>query len=207
MTKLLTRSAVAAVLLLAAGQQQESGTFRLTQQGIEVATEKFTRTAVSLESDLRIVSSLRVTFAARLLNGAVSNVTLSVYPLADSTKPAQTARVRFTADSMVLETTREGRPVTERWAAPRGVVPYLHPSVVWLEEVVKRARTQTGPVVRVPVAVISRPQQVTTATVTFASPTRARVQILQADMRVTLDAEGRIVRAESPADSVLIERR
>ena len=207
MTILLTRSAVAAVLLLAAGQQQESGTFRMTQQGIEVATEKFTRTPVSLESDLRIVSSLRVTFAARLINGAISNVTLSVYPLADSTKPAQTARVRFAADSMVLETTREGKPVTERWAVPRGVVPYLHPSVVWLEEVVKRARTQTGPVVRVPVAVISRPQQVTTATVTFASPTRARVQILQADMRVTLDAEGRIVRAESPADSVLIERR
>jgi hypothetical protein len=202
------RSMVASALLglLAQQPQAETGQFTLTEAGQQIATERYTRSATAMDGELRTSVGARITYAARLSNGTVSQITLKVFAPADSMKATQTAQVRFAADSMTLETIREGKPVVEKRAAPRGVVPFIFPSVGWMEEIVKTARTKGGTSANVTVASLNAPQEVVTATVTFSSPTQARLQIGDLDIAFTLDERGRIVRGEVAGQNVVIAR-
>jgi hypothetical protein len=194
------------VLVGAAWQQAESGQFTFTQGGNQIATERFTRSDTSISSDLRLANGLRVTFAARLSNGVVSDVTLQAFAPTDSLKPAQTATVKFAADSMTLQTMRDGAPVTEKRAAPTGVVPYVNPSAVWMEEIVLAAKRSGGTTATVPIAILSAPQQIVQATVTFGSATQATLQLADVELNLTLDERGRILRGEVPAQAVVFTR-
>jgi hypothetical protein len=193
-------------VLRAQGPQAESGQFTLTQAGKQIATERYTRSAAAKDGELRTSAGLRVTYAAQITSGSVSHITLNVYAPTDSAKPRQTARVRFSADSMTLETIREGALVVEKQAAPRGAVPFVFPSVAWMEEIVKKGKTQGGASAKVAVAILSAPQQVLSATVAFSSPTQARLQLADLDITFTVDGQGRIVRGEVPAQNIVIER-
>src|SRR5262245_44775953 len=108
------------VLLTAQGPQAESGQFTLTQAGKQISTERYTRSAAGKDGELRTSVGLRITYAAQLTNGSVSYITLKVYGPTDSVKPRQTAQVRFRADSLTLETIRQGALVVEKRAAPQG---------------------------------------------------------------------------------------
>ena len=143
----MTRSLVLAGLLgliAAPVPQAETGTFAYSQGGTEVITEKFTRSATAVEAELRVPSGQRVTYKARVDAGAVSEITVSSYMPEDTTKPAQTAVFRFSSDTMTLETTRNGAAVTEKRAAPRGTIPYINPSVLWMEEIIRKAKAAGG---------------------------------------------------------------
>src|SRR5262245_20763539 len=96
------RSMVASELLglLAQQPQAETGQFTLTQAGEQIASERYTRSATAMDGELRTAAGMRVTYAARLNNGIVSQITLKVFAPTDSVTPAQTAQVRFSADSM-----------------------------------------------------------------------------------------------------------
>jgi hypothetical protein len=194
------------LLVLAAPPQAESGRFTYVNAGQQIAIERFARTPDSIESDLRVVSGLRVTFSARLSGGRVTTLTLRSFAPTDSVTPAQTATVRMTADTMTLETVREGAPVVEKLPVPAGVVPFLDPSAVCMEEIIRRAKTLGGESVRVPIALLSAPQQVTTALVTFSSPTQARLESGSVIVELTIDERGRILRGEVTGQGTVFTR-
>lgn len=200
------------VCLLAAGgvwysSQEESGKFVLTQGGAEVATERYTRTASGLEGDLRVATGQRVTFNARIEGGIVTHVTLKAYAPGDTVTAAQTAVVTFAADSLTLETTRDGAPVVEKRAAPRGSVPFVNPSVVWMEEILRKAKAAGGAGSSVSVAVLSAPQAVMAVPVTFPSSSEATLQFGDSEVRLKLDERGRIVSGEIPSVGISIARQ
>ncbi|MGH7469738.1 MAG: hypothetical protein ACRENP_17450 [Longimicrobiales bacterium] len=186
--------------------QSESGQFTYVNAGQQVAVERFTRTAETIESDLRIVSGLRVTFSARVTGGTVTQVLLRAFSPTDSVTPAQTATVRIGTDTLTLETVRSGAPIVDKLPVPAGVVPYLDPSAVWMEEIVKRAKVLGGTSVRVPIAILSAPQQIATAAVTFTSPTQVRLESTNVSVLLTLDEAGRILRGEVPSQGVVFTR-
>jgi hypothetical protein len=194
------------LLVAAAPQQAETGQFTFVQAGNQIATERFTRTDSSIASDLRLANGLRVTSAARLNNRVVSDVKLQAFSPADTLKPAQTATVTFATDSLTLVTTRDGAPVVETLAAPAGVVPYVNPSAVWMEEIIQAAKRKGGSSATVPIAILSAPQQVVQATVTFAGATQATLRLSDLELTLTLDARGRILRGEVAAQSVVFTR-
>ncbi len=75
-----------------------------------------------------------------------------------------------------------------------------------MEEIVKKAKAQGGATATVPVAILSMPQQVTTATVTFSSPTHAKVQVDDIELTFVLDARGRVLSGEVPSQGLTIAR-
>jgi hypothetical protein len=206
---MIARSLVlVAVTTLAAQQPQtETGTFVFTQNGAEVIVEKYTRTASSLESDLRIANGQRVTYKAKLAAGNVAEITMNAYVPTDTAKPAQTAIVRFFGDSLSLETVRNGAAVNERRAAPRGTVPFLNPSAVWMEEILRKAKTMGGATVNVSVAILNVPQEVITIPVTFTSATEATLVLGDATLSFKLDDKMRILSGEIPSEGLTILRR
>jgi hypothetical protein len=194
---------------LAAAQapQSESGMFVYSQAGTEVITEKFTRSATAIEAELRVPSGQRVTYKARVADGVVSEITLSSFAPEDSVKPAQSASFRFRADTMTLETTRNGAAVTEKRAAPPGTVPYINPSVLWMEEIVRKAKAAGGTSASVSVAFLNAPQEVMPITVTFKSATEASVLLGDTQITFTLDQRGRILRGAVPSQNLTIARK
>ena len=205
-----SRSLLFATLLgLVAAQvpQSETGTFAYSQAGSDVITEKFTRSATAIEAEVRVPSGQRVTYKARVAAGAVSEITISSYAPEDTVKPVQTAVFRFRSDTMTLETTRNGAAVTEKRAAPRGTVPYINPSVLWMEEIVRKAKAAGGTTATVSVAFLNAPQEVAPVAVTFKSPTQATVMLGTTEVLFTLDQSGRIIRGEVPSQSLIITRK
>jgi hypothetical protein len=196
------------VLLLAAEgsyQQSETGKFVLSQDGQQIGTEQYTRTATSIEGEMRVVSGQRIRYTARLADGIVKQIRLEAFAPADSTKPTQTAVVQFTTDSLKLETVRNGLPVVERLAAPNGTVPYLNRSAVWMEEMLRRAKA-TG-ATSISVAVLSSPQQVGTVPVTFNGATEAKLQLGDTEIRFKLDERGRILAGDAPSQAFTFVRQ
>src|SRR5688572_7395232 len=194
-------------LIAARLPQSETGTFAYSQAGSDVITEKFTRSATAIEAEVRVPSGQRVTYKARVAAGAVSEITISSYAPEDTAKAAQTAVFRFRSDTMTLETTRNGAAVTEKRAAPRGTIPYLNPSVLWMEEIVRKAKAAGGTTASVSVAFLNAPQEVAPVTVTFKTPTQATVMLGATEISFALDQNGRIVRGEVASQNLTITRK
>jgi len=189
-----------------AAQQPETGKFVLTQAGTEIGTERYSRTATTLEGELRMITGQRVAYEAKLAAGAVTEMVLRAFLATDTTKPAQTATFRFVGDSLTLQTTREGEPVRTSLAAPRGTVPFLSPSPVWMLEMVRKARGAGAGPTTVPIALLGAPQEVRLVTVKFSSPTQATLTLSDLDINFTFDASGGFVQATAPAQQIVITR-
>jgi hypothetical protein len=187
--------------------QEESGRFVLSQAGSEVATERFTRTSTSLDGELRIVTGQRVTYNARLEAGVVAQITLKVYAPDDTVKAAQTAVFTFGADTVTLETTRNGAAVVEKRAAPRGTIPYVNPSAALMQEIIRKAKASGATTTSVSVAILAAPQQVLTVPVTFSSPTDVTMSFGQADVHLIIDDAGRVLSGEVAGQGLTIERK
>ncbi len=204
-----TRMLFAAALVgitAAQAPQTETGTFVYSQAGAEIITEKFTRSATSIDAELRVPTGQRVTYKARLAGGAVTEITLSSFAPEDTTKPAQVAVVRFSADSMILETTRNGAAVTEKRAAPRGTVPYINPSVLWMEEIVKKAKAAGGTTATVSVAFLNAPQEVIQVPITF-NGAEAALMLGETKVIFQVDQRGRVLSGGVPAQGLVITRK
>src|SRR5688572_4989414 len=206
-TALLVAVALTGLAAAQAPPQTQTGTFVYSQAGSEVITEKFTRSATAIEAELRVPSGQRVIYKARLTDGVISEINVSSFVPEDTVKPAQSASFRFRSDTMTLETTRNGAAVTEKRAAPRGTVPYINPSVLWLEEIVRKAKAAGGTTATVSVAFLNAPQEVAPVTVTFKSPTQATVMLGTTEVLFTLDQSSRIVRGEVPSQNLTITRK
>ena len=213
----MSRSAHALVLaavgglVLASGATpavaQDTGSFVLTQAGNQIATESFTRTDGRLETRMDVVGQgLMESVATLNPDATVNRIELRVLP-ADSpdAEPLQTIAADFGADSVRYE-----QPIgTEQGAtaASEGTLPYLNPSPAYMEQILRRARAVGGAEVTVQVWIPGPGGgQVAPAEVTFAAE-GATLVLGPATVEVETDEDGRLLGAEVPAQSLVIERQ
>lgn len=212
----MSRAAHALVLAVAGGLvladaspafAQDTGSFVLTQAGNQIATESFTRTDGRLETRMDVTGQGIMESVSTLNPDAtVSRIELRVLP-ADSpdAEPLQTVAADFGADSVRYE-----QPIgTEQGAtaASEGTLPYLNPSPAYMEQILRRARAIGGAEVTVQVWIPGPGGgQVTPAEVTFADEGSTLV-LGPATVEVETDEAGRLLGAEVPAQSLVIERQ
>lgn len=212
----MKRSALAALAVagsfalagsLAPAAAQDTGTFTLTQNGNQIATESFTRTADRLETQLDVTGQGIMASTSTLgADATVSRVELRVLPPGDpDADPLQSTAADFQGDSVHFE-----EPIgTEMGsvAASEGTVPYLNPSPSYMEQIVRRARAMGGSEVTVQIWIPGPGGgQVVPAQVAFADA-GTTLTLGQATVEIETDDEGRLLSAEVPAQSLVIERQ
>lgn len=157
----LCQAALFAAMLPAGLRAQQTAALVLLQgtTGDTVAIERFTRSADRLDSELLVHAlGARITFSATLApDGSVSRLENAFRPAgADRDAPAaQTAVFTFRGDSAIAEITAGGRTVTQRLTSRAGAIPFINPSFVLMEQVVRRARAIDATAATVPVPVFT----------------------------------------------------
>lgn len=209
----VTALTVAAVLSLALADlptaAQETGTFTLTQNGNQVATEAFTRTSDHLKTQLTVPGQALILTDATLTEDAmVSRLEIRVLPPGSGPDgdPIQTTAASFGPDSVHVEqpigTAAGGLP------AVRGTVPYLNPSPSHMEQIIRRARALGGKDVAVQVWAAGRGVgQVVEAQVAFHDDGGATLSMGGTPIELELDAQGRLIHGEVASQNLVIERQ
>jgi hypothetical protein len=209
-TRALVTLAVASATVLAAppAAAQETGTFTLTQNGNEIATENFTRTADRLETELLVTGRARIATEADLADDAmVDRIEIRVFPPGNpDADPIQTTAAEFGADSVHVEqpigTPSAGQP------AVRGTVPFLNPSPAHMEQIIRRARALNGDNVTVQIWMPTQGAgQVVPAQVTFNDDGSVTLGLGSTPVELQVDDEGRLTHGEIPSQGVVIERQ
>lgn len=211
-----TRALVAALataggMALAAGPTaaQESGTFVLTQNGNEIATEEFTRTDDMLEAEMTVPGRAVIATEATLAgDGIVERLEVRVLPAGSpEADPIQTTAAEFRSDSVFVE-----QPIgTSAAAQPAGLgtVPFMNPSPSHLEQILRRARALGGSNVTVQVWILPSQGagQVADAQVAFGDDGAAALSLGSVTFELQTDEEGRLLGGEVPAQGLVIERQ
>lgn len=186
-----------------------TGTYVMTVQGQTFATERFTRTASSVEADLNLSQGPRVRYTATLApDASVTRLDLRVFPPESTdTVPAQRGTLVVRGDSAYLESvTGTAAPQTATVAAPRGAVVVVNPSPTAFEQIARRARAIGGQTVQVPVLVLAGGGQTATATVTFGGDGVATIEVANVRIDLRLDETGAIVGGGVPSQGLTLSR-
>ena len=187
---------------------QTTGSFTLTQNGNEVATEEFTRTDDQLETQLEVTGQALIMTTATLADDATINrLELRILPPGTpDADPLQSIGAEFGSDSVHVE-----MPIGTKTAAGpavAGTVPYVDPSPSYMEQILRRAQALGGSNVTVQVWVPGQGAgQVVPAQVAFGDDSTATLAIGNVTFEFELDDEGGITRGELPAQGLVIERQ
>ncbi len=209
-TRALAALVVACGMALAAppAAAQETGTFTLTQNGNQIATEDFTRSADMLETELNVTGRARIVTQADLADDAmVDRIEIRVFPAGNpDADPVQSTAAEFGSDSVQVEepigTASAGQP------AVRGTVPFLNPSPSHMEQIVRRARALGGDRVTVQIWVPSQGAgQVVPAQVTFNDDGSTTLGLGSTAVELQVDDQGRLTHGEIPSQGLVIERQ
>ena len=193
----------------AAAAAADQAQFTVSQEGAVVATERFTRSANRLESELVFPGQARLAYTATLAPDAtIPRLELQAFAAdAPAGAPAmQRAVATFRGDSVITESMQGDSTQTTRRAAPAGAIPYINPSPVLMEQIIRRARAIGGERVEVPIVVAGSGGQVATATVTFQGARGATLDVAGVEIIFALDDAGRVLSATVPSQNVSIER-
>lgn len=180
----------------------------INEVGDTVSTDAYTRTAESLEGEIRIHlpgakfqrGRYRVEF-----NPESRAVHAKLTFLRASTPTGEPALGGVTAvlhpDGMVEEAQNGGTAV--RYQAGAGVVPWFAPSTAMMQEIVRRAHRLTGGRGRVEVPhfpLASRGQGIGTMVITFVAPDSVEVAYGpgSGSVRQPVDAQGRLLSMHTP---------
>lgn len=202
------KNRLALLLLLAlpsaGAAQSESFIVRLGRDTI--AIETFVRTATRLEGQLSGAAvRARIGYVVELKDGAPVTMQMEVIPAGSDTATMKGA-MQFVRDSVIVQLNRAGAAQPEqRLATQPGAVPFINLSFALVELITTRATRTPGDSLAAPLFSIGNG-------VTFP----ARLQWLGADsavmdlggveLRMHLDARGRIMHADVPSQNVTIER-
>ena len=210
-----TRALVAALaaaggMALATGPAtaQESGTFVLTQNGNEVATEEFTRTDDTLETAMAVPGRALIETDATLAgDGIVERLEIRVLPPGSpEAEPLQTTAAEFRSDSVFVE-----QPIgTSAAAQPAvlGTVPFMNPSPSHIEQMLRRARALGGSNVTVQIWIPTEGAgQVAPAQIAFNDDGSATLSLGSVIFELQTDEEGRVLSGEVPSQGLVIERQ
>jgi uncharacterized protein len=209
-----TRSAVGAVLLLAAsaaplaGQAREEASFVVRIAADTLAVESFTRTADRLDGVIAGAAVGRIAYALSLGPAAtVTELTLRAWPAGADAQapPAQEARVAMRGDSAIVDLATPAGPRVQRLATREGAVPYLNPSFAQMEQVVRRARALGGERVEVPIF-LAQGGQTLGATVTGHGADSVLVSLAGSEMRAAVSTDGRLLGGSVPAQGLTFTR-
>jgi hypothetical protein len=205
---LVVALAAAGTALAAPVAAQETGTFTLTQNGTEVASEAFTRSDDMLRTEMTIPGQALIVTEATLAEDAiVDRLEIRVHPPnSPDADPLQSTAAEFANDSVRVEEPIGSEAIGQ--PAVRGTVPFLNPSPSHLEQMLRRARALGGSNVTVQIWVPSQgPGQVVPAQVAFNDNGTATLTLGSVAFELETDDEGRLLGGEVPSQGLTIERQ
>lgn len=180
----------------------------MAQNGMEIATETFTRTPTSLETQLVLVN--QGTFQAKGTlrpDATFRRLEIRVYGPGGATgEPIQTSAVTF-ENGMATVEQPIGTVYGEPSRAGAGAVVYLNPSPSFMEQVLRRARAMGGDTVGVPIwTPAPGGSQVLEASVVFDDE-RATLTLAAVAVEFVTDGHGRILSGRVPSQGLVIQRK
>ncbi|MEO6445601.1 MAG: alpha/beta fold hydrolase [Gemmatimonadaceae bacterium] len=174
-----------------------------------IAVERFVRTASRLDGEMLLkAANARFTFSVDVAadGGAVRLENAFRQATADVTSsPMQSAVVRFTGDSAIVDLTGGAGTMTQRFGTRPGAVPFLNPSFSLVELILQRARRIGGDSVQVPVWSLQ-------GGATFPVPVRWKgrdsvlITIGNVDTRLAVNARGDITGGIVPSQGLRLLR-
>ena len=184
----------------------DSGAFAMTVGRDTIALERFTRTGDVVQGTLLYLPArLRVDYSISLgPDGSTLRMENAARPAsaAASATPTQSASLEWQADSVIADVQPGGQ---QRLASKPGSMPYLNPSLLMLELIVKRAGASRPPLGSVPVFLVSGGQ---TLQVSLRSVLDDSLELSLAGSVIALriDARGHILSGSIAAQGVHFER-
>lgn len=205
--------AAAAMLLaptatpLAAQAPAES--FVITVGADTFAVESFTRTADRVQGEIGGRALGRVAYTLSLGADAVPTALVMrawAPGAAAEASPTYEGRLDLRGDTVLAEMARPEGPARERFNTRAGAVPYLNPSFVMIEQVVRRARAVGGDSVDVPLFLVQG-GQTPTATVMRRGADSVLIVMAGLEIRAAASAEGGLLGGSIPAQGLSFVRR
>lgn len=184
--------------------------FVLTAGADTVAIESFARTGDRLEGELLDLGSTsrRESYVAILsTDSLVARFELAVRPAnsALDTPPIRRAAVVFRPQGARADPRASRGEPTRRLVASPGSLPYLDLSTALLELATRRARALGRDRLELPL-IDANDGRTVTATLTRAGDDSLTVRIRKHELRLRVDAEGRILGGSIPARGLVIQR-
>ncbi|MBL8986150.1 MAG: alpha/beta fold hydrolase [Gemmatimonadetes bacterium] len=197
------------VVLAAQPVAAQEAMFVLRSGSDTVSLEKFTRSPGKLTSEVLLKGAgARVTFAADIsADGTVPQLTTSFWMATDApgTPARQVARLAFRGDSVIVEIEGGGQTRTERHGTRAGAIPYINPSFALMELVIERSRRLAAAGTEVPMFLVAGGQTLP-VTIKPIGADSMSLTMAGGEMRVRVDAAGRIVGGGIPIQNATIER-
>ena len=184
----------------------DSGAFVMSVGRDTIALENFTRTGDVVQGALLYLpAKLRFDYSISLgPDGAALRMENVVRPAsaAASARPTQSASLEWQADSVIADVQPGG---AQRLASKPGSMPYLNPSLLMMELIVKRAGASTPPLGSVPVFLVSGGQTLNVS-LRFASGDSLELSLAGSVIGLRIDAHGHILSGSIAAQGVRFER-
>jgi hypothetical protein len=207
---------LALVALLGGGRplaaQADSGTFVIRHAGDTVATERFTRTATSLNGTLAIRNARHTSQNYQAVvapDASVALIQVTVRESQDSGrvkgKVVQRARVIFKEDSAAVDDVTGNGLQTRVFGTGKGAVPYLNLSFALLEQVVRRARAAAPAASEVPLFNLGGGQTLE-GKVSALGADSLMVGIGSVEFHLKVDPSGRVLGGTIPKQGVVADR-
>jgi hypothetical protein len=208
---LLLVAALVAPAALSAQSTADSGTFVIRRSGDTVATERFSRTATTLEGTLAIHNAHGTSQAYRAViapDATLLLIEVTVREDADSGRKGrlvQQARVIFREDSAAVDDI-SGRGIQTRvLGTQRGAIPYLNLSFALLEQAVRRSRAGPALTKEVPLFNLGGGQTVDGKVATMGNDS-LRLAIGTVEFHLRVAPDGRVLGGSIPAQNVVVDR-
>jgi hypothetical protein len=190
----------------------ETGVFIIRHAGDTVATERFSRTATTLQGTLVIRNSkgtLQAYQAVVAPDASVPLIEVTVRESRDSGRTngriLQRARVIFKEDSAAVDDIGSRGIQTRIFGTKRGAVPYLNLSFALLEQAVRRWRAAAPVTTQVPFFNLGGGQTVD-ARVSKLGADSISMAIGSVEFHLRVDAAGRVLGGTIPAQQLVAER-
>jgi hypothetical protein len=207
---------LAVVALLGGGRflaaQADSGTFVIRHAGDTVATERFTRTATSLNGTLAIRNARNTSQNYQAVvapDASVALIQVTVRESQDSGrvkgKVVQRTRVIFKEDSAAVDDVTGNGLQTRVFGTGKGAVPYLNLSFALLEQVVRRARVAAPAASEVPLFNLGGGQTLE-GKVSALGADSLTVVIGSVEFHLKVDPSGRVLGGTIPKQGVVADR-
>jgi hypothetical protein len=190
----------------------DSGTFVIRHAADTVATERFTRTATSLEGTLALRNTKGTSQAYQAVvapDASVPLIEVTVREKLDTvqSKPrvVQRARVIFKEDSAAVDDVTNHGLQTRVFGTERGAVPYLNLSFALIEQAVRRSRASSPAMGQVPFFNLGGGQTLDGRLSPLGTDSLA-LAIGSVEFHLRVDPTGRVLGGRIPAQQVVVDR-
>jgi uncharacterized protein len=191
-----------------AAQAVGEGAFVTEMAADTFAVENFTRAPDRVAGELAGLAFGRMVYELSLgPEATVVRLALTAWMpgIPPEEAPAQEAEIELRGDSAIVEIQTPAGPQTQRLGTTKGALPYLNPSFVLVEQIIRRARALGEDPATVPLFMVQGGQTVD-ATVRSLRADSVVVAIAGSEIRAEVDAEGRILSAAIPVQNLRITR-